>query len=409
MSYGLGIDLGSTYTAAAISRDHARAVPAMAPLGSGSPLLRTVVRVSREGGLVVGDDLSSSPDLQNELTGHDFRRHLGDSTSLTLGGRRLSARDLYTEVISAVLVRVARTEGAAPGHVVLTCPATWGPHRREQLAEACRRAGLAPAGFSLCSEAEAVAVAHLSGQPPRNPHQLVVYDVGGGSFDACVVDVERTPDGLVQVRDLGVPDSLEWFGGVDLDQNVLSLVDQACGGAVSQLDPDDPGEADALRRIRAAGVRAKEALAGAQQAEIDIGLPGRTPSVVLTRLHLEEWLRPRLAAALPALRQVLDSARIGRRDRATILLSGGTAAIPMVGRMLAEDLGRPVRLLPDPQFVTALGAAVLAGQAVPEPGPGSPHRPRLRTGVRFALLASGTLAGATGLLMAALGLDGLQP
>ncbi|GLY20148.1 hypothetical protein Kisp01_71620 [Kineosporia sp. NBRC 101677] len=404
MNYGLGIDLGSIYTAAAVSRKHGRAAPAVVPLTPASPLLRTVVHVSGDGKLVVGDDPSCPAHVRAELTGQDFRRHLGDSTSLTLDAHRLSARDLYTQVLSAVLAKVAAAEGAPPSHVVLTCPATWGPHRREQLAEACRRAGLGPGDFSLRSEAEAVAMAHLSRHPARRPLQLVVYDAGGSSFDAGVVETHRAADGRLWVSDVGVPESLEWFGGVDVDQNVLSLVDQACGGAVSQLDPRDEDEARTRQRIHAACVRAKEDLTLAPQSQINIGLPGRKPGVALTRPHLEEWLRPRLAAALPALRQVLDSARIDNSDPVTILLSGGTAAIPVVGRMLADDLGRPVVLLRDPQFAAAVGAAVLAAT---QPGPDSPRRSPLSSGVRLAPLATGTLTGAAGLFLAALGLDGL--
>ncbi|GLY15681.1 hypothetical protein Kisp01_26960 [Kineosporia sp. NBRC 101677] len=264
--------------------------------------------------------------------------------------------------ISAVLKEVTAGQGARPGHVVITCRATWGPRRREQLAEICRETDLHPDGFSLRSEPEAVAMAYLSGQPPRTPGPLVIYDAGGSSFDACVIDVVHSPDGQVTVRELGVPESMEWFGGVDLDRAVLSRVDRACSGAVSQLDPGDPDEARTLERIRAAAVRAKEALAVVPQTEIEVALPGRSHSVMLTRLHLQEWLRPQLAAALPALRQVLDSARIGRSDPATVLLSGGTAQIPVVGQMLAESLGREVVLLPDPQTATALGAALLADQ-----------------------------------------------
>ncbi|WP_308114075.1 Hsp70 family protein [Kineosporia corallincola] len=107
-----------------------------------------------------------------------------------------------------------------------------------------------------------------AGQPPA---PVAVYDLGGGTFDATLVG--STPDGS-QV--LGVPETLEWVGGIDLDEALMDLVNTELGGVMSGMDPSDPAQALTLQRIRPACERAKEELARRAQATIWTGcLPGQ--------------------------------------------------------------------------------------------------------------------------------------
>ncbi|GAB6903772.1 Hsp70 family protein [Kineosporia succinea] len=362
MSYGLGIDVGTAFTAAAVSRG---GPVRTLRLGRRSPLMPSVVRALPDGTLAAGTGEGGA-----EIAAHLFRRRLGDSAPMSVGETSSTPAELMTALLTGVLERVKARLGGPPDRVVLTCPAGWGPYRREQFAEVTRRAGLSRDRVTLITDAEAVVVHHHGGRPSGGPAPIAVYDAGGSTFDATVirtVRVENAEAGPIGV--LGVPESLEWFGGVDLDDAVMTHLDRAADGAVGLLDPARPEDTAALRRLREACVRAKESVWEAGSVDIDAPGLGRSRPVTLTREALQAWLRPPLEAGLPVLRRVLDSVGVRPADLGEVLLVGGTARIPLVATMLTEDLGRPVTVLSDPQHRAALGAAMLAGRAQRPVGP----------------------------------------
>ncbi|GLY31387.1 Hsp70 family protein [Kineosporia sp. NBRC 101731] len=365
MSYGLGIDVGTTFVSAAVSR---RGAAQMVRADGGFPLMPSVVQMSPDGSLTVGEPTSVTSGLP-EMAAHLFRRRLGDSTPIQLGGRATTAGDLLTALLSGALERVTALEGGPPAHVVVTCPAVWGPYRREQFAEVTRRAGLGRDEVTLLTEAEAVAIHYLGSRPRGGPEPIAVYDAGGSSFDATVIRTSQAGPagrtGTNSIGVLGVPESLEWFGGVDIDAAVMAHLDLASDGVVGLLDTGRPDDAMRWRRVRDACVRAKESLSTVAEVVVDLPFTGPGRRTTLRRDWLEEWIRPQLAAGLPALRRGLDSAGMRAADLGAVLLTGGTARIPLVSRMLTEDLGRPVVMLPEPQHCAALGAALVAGRTGP--------------------------------------------
>ena len=368
MGYGLGVDLGTSFTGAAISRGgHAR----MVTLGEHTILMPSVVRVQADGTLIAGDAAGRGGDADPSRTGRDFKRRLGDPTPLILGGQPHSAVSLLAATLASVVKTVTALEEAAPEAVTLTYPAVWGPYRSEQFAEVPRRAGLDPALVTITTEPEAAAT-HYATRQKLTPGDIVaVYDLGGGTFDTTVTKL--TDHGM---EILGVPEGVEWVGGVDFDEAVLTHVDKAVGGALSALDPRDPASAIALQRIRDECVRAKEALSRDTATNIVVLLPHRHTQVRLTRAEFEGMIRTPLESTLAALHRTMNSAGVKSEDLAGVLLVGGSSRIPLVSRMLTEDLGRPVLVDPHPQHCVALGAASLAGTSTGStPASPAPDRP----------------------------------
>ncbi len=383
MGYGLGVDLGTSFTRAAISRD---GQSRMVSLGENSLLVASVVQVLPDGSLRAGEGSSvTAPDTDTKAdtgadagidtdtdtdsgdgvdparTGRDFKRRLGDPTPLVIGGQPHSAVSLLAATLASVLTRVTALEGGPPDHVVLTCPAVWGPYRREQFAEVPRRAGLDEARVSVTTEPEAAAIYYAGAHHLSDGDVVAVYDLGGGTFDTTLT--RATGSGAAgRTQILGVPEGVEWVGGVDFDEAVLARLDQACGGAISALDPRDPSAAATLRRVRAECVRVKEELSSAETATAVVQLPGRRVEVPLTRAQFEDMIRTPLESTLAALRRTLASAGVEPAGLAGVLLVGGSSRIPLVSRMLSEGLGRPVLVDPEPQHCVALGAAELAGR-----------------------------------------------
>jgi len=355
VGYGLGLDLGTAFTAAAVSRDGGAAQ--VVRLTADSPLLPSTVRVGADGACSV------SATGHPQIVGHLARRTLGDSAPLAPGQPGTTAADVLSTLLTHAVDRVTRTLGERPARVVLTHPAVWGPYRREQFAEVARRAGLPGEQVLLITEAEAVTVDHLQRLPDPGREPILVYDCGGGTFDATVTGVR--PEHRTGVQVLGTPESVEWFGGVDLDNAVLTHLDRQTEGAVGLLDPARPQDAERLERIRRLCVQAKEQLSETGpdgEATLHVVLPGREHRIRLRRSQLEEWLAPYLAAAVPTLRRALDSADLDAGDPAAVLFVGGSARIPSVAREIAQDLGRRVLVGERPQLAAALGAARVAGQ-----------------------------------------------
>jgi actin-like ATPase involved in cell morphogenesis len=348
VGYGLGVDLGTSFTGAAVSQG---GQSRMVPLSEHSVLMPTIVQVSADGTLSAGG--TGEDDVTR--VGRDFKRRLGDPTPLVIGGQPHSAVSLLAATLKSVVDTVTALEGSAPDHVVLSYPAVWGPYRHEQFAEVPRRAGLDEATVTLVTEPEAAASQYAESQHLDQGDVVAVYDLGGGTFDTTVTRVTATGTEI-----LGIPEGLEWVGGVDFDEAVLAYLDQATGGALAALDPRDPASAALLHRVRNECIRAKEALSRGTSTVLAVPLPGRPIDVRLTRGQFEDMIRTPLESTLAAVRRCLTSAGISPADLAGVLLVGGSSRIPLVARMLTADLGRPVVLGPHPQHCVALGAAALA-------------------------------------------------
>jgi molecular chaperone DnaK (HSP70) len=301
VGYGLGVDLGTSFTRAAISR---AGRVRMVPLGEHSALIASVVRVQADGSLATGSDADPS------RTGRDFKRRLGDPTPLVIGGQPHSAVSLLAATLKSVLETVTRLEESAPDHVVLSYPAVWGPYRREQFAEVPRRAGLAESAVTITTEPEAAATYYASVRQLTEGDLVAVYDLGGGTFDTTVTRTTGSGTARSATQILGVPEGVEWVGGVDFDEAVLAFLDKATGGAVAALDPRDPASATALRGVRDECVRVKEALSEDDAATAVVTLPGRRTEVPVTRTDFEDMIRTPLESTLAALRRTLASAAV---------------------------------------------------------------------------------------------------
>jgi actin-like ATPase involved in cell morphogenesis len=375
LSYGLGVDLGTSFTGAAVS--HAGQTR-MVTLGDQTVLMPSVVRVQPDGTLLTGDSGSRSTTGEDPgRTGRNFKRRLGDPTPLVLGGQPHSAVSLLAATLDSVMQAATKLEGTPlPDRIVLTYPAVWGPYRREQFDEVPRRAGLNE--VALVSEPEAAATHYAARRQLGEGDLVAVYDLGGGTFDTTVT---RVTAGGVEI--LGVPEGVEWIGGVDFDEAVLAHVDRSLGGALSALDPRDPASALILQRVRQACVQAKEALSRDTSTSMVLSLPGQDAEVRLTRDEFESMIRTPLESTLEALHRTLNSAGVRPGQLAGVLLVGGSSRIPLVSQMLSADLGRPVLVDPQPQHCVALGAASIAEGMATQASGAPPGRRLGRLGSRF--------------------------
>jgi molecular chaperone DnaK len=350
VTYCLGVDLGTTFVAAATAHDQGLE---MAALGDRSTVMPAAVYLRDDGVLVTGDAAARRAVSHPDRIATEIKRRLGDPTPVLLGGTSHAVTDLLGALLQEVLVRVGAERGGPPEEVVLTHPANWGPFRRELFEEVPRFAGLATA--LTVSEPEAAAAYYAATRRLSEGAVIAVYDLGGGTFDATVL--QRTADGI---EILGSPEGIERLGGADFDEAVLAHVNHATGGALSELDLGDTQTVVALARLRQDCVLAKEALSLDTEATIPVFLPGRHLDVRITRAEFEDMIRAPVESTIGTLTRALRSADVAPDRLSAVLLIGGSSRIPLVSEMISRELGRPTVVDAHPKHSVALGAAILA-------------------------------------------------
>lgn len=355
--YGLGVDLGTSFTGAAAGRaGHIE----MTSLGSRTMIAPSVVFATSEGRVVTGEVAARRAIQEPSRALRDVKRRLGDSTPLILGGTPYSPAKLMAAQLRDAVDEAARLHGSAPEVLVLSHPAVWGPYRREQFDEVPQLAGIPEdTTIRMVTEPVAAATHYTAVRELSNGDIVAVYDLGGGTFDAAVL---RWQDGEMQI--LGDAEGVEWLGGSDFDDAILAYVDQELGGRVSALDPRDPEAAVLLSRARSECVLAKEALSFDEEAIIPVFLPQGHESVPLTRATFEKMIGPVIDSTIEALHRTLRSANVTPGDLSAVLLVGGSSRIPMVARTVESALGRPIVTDAHPKHAVALGAARIAAQLI---------------------------------------------
>jgi actin-like ATPase involved in cell morphogenesis len=352
MGYAVGIDLGTTYTAAAVTSG---SDPHVIHLGNRAAAIPSVVFL-HDGTMLTGDAALRRGLSDPKGLAREFKRRVGDPVPMVLGGVPLSAEVLFGRLLRWTADVVAEREGGPPDQVAVCHPANWGPYKLELLSQACRIAELS--GVTTVSEPEAAAI-HYAAQERTEPGALVaVYDLGGGTFDAAVL--RKTHDGF---EVLGAPEGIERLGGIDFDEAIVAHVRSAIEDALAGLDLENTATLAALARLRQECVDAKEALSADVETSIPVVLPGLQTEVRLTRAEFEGMIRVPLMETIAALRRAVRSARVEPSDLDAVLLVGGSSRIPMVAEMVGHELERPVAVDADPKHSTALGAARAARSA----------------------------------------------
>src|SRR3954452_18835858 len=341
----------------------------MLGLGIRAMQVPSVVFVRDDGEIVVGEAAEQQGTAEPSRVVREFKRRVGDSVPLVVGGSPFSAQALSARLLAWVVGVATERQGGPPEHVCVTHPANWGPFKRDLLGQAIEMAGLRGTGTSTCTEPEAAAVAYASRDRVDEGDRIAVYDLGGGTFDAAVLVREGAG-----FRLLGPPEGVEHLGGIDFDEAVFRHVLTALGDDVAGLDDTDPATATALARLRRDCVEAKEVLSFSVDTVVAVALPGVNRSVRLTRGEFEDMLRPAIDETVAAMQRVLDSAGVSAADVSAMVLVGGSSRIPLVSEMLSAAFRRPLALDNHPEHDVAIGAAIRGTAAAGGPGaPPPPH------------------------------------
>ncbi|HUY34825.1 MAG TPA: Hsp70 family protein [Pirellulales bacterium] len=346
----IGIDLGTTNSEVAVIQDGRPVM--LAP--DGDPILPSVVGLDSAGRLLVGKPARNQFALAPDRTIRSIKRKMGQEVSVALGEQSLTPQEVSAIILRTLKQRAEQALGHTVSKAVITVPAFFTEGQREATREAGHLAGLDV--VRIINEPTA-AVLTYDPNPPEM-ERLLVYDLGGGTFDVSIAQVEQ---GVVEILSSHGDTNL---GGDDFDQCLLDFV---CDRFQGQQQIDLRGSPVARSRLLAAVEEAKKRLSFEPVVTIDEefiaekdGVPLNL-SVEITREAYEDLIEPMLAKTLACVDAAMSDAKLQARQIHKVLLVGGATRTPLVHRLLSSRLGRPVHCEIEPDLAVAMGAAVQGG------------------------------------------------
>ncbi len=348
--YRLGVDLGTTYTAAAIERDGNVEV---CTLGDRTATIPSLALVRPSGEIVVGEAAARRAAIEPSAVAREFKRRLGDPAPLVLGGVSVQPEALMAALLRHVIDLVTTQEDRPPERVVLSHPANFGPYKTGLMRTVAQLADVGD--VDLVAEPQAAAISYARRSVIEPGKVVAVYDFGGGTFDAALV--RRTADGGFEI--VGQPEGIDRLGGIDIDQLLVEHVLDS-SGASAALDGDvDDATLSVLVELRDRCQAAKEALSVDPDARIAVNVGNVSTSVRLTREELADLVQPRVMETVEALQRAIRNSSLSTADIDRVLLVGGSSRIPLVADTLRATLHRPVALDANPKTAICQGAALL--------------------------------------------------
>jgi molecular chaperone DnaK len=346
----LGIDLGTTNSEVAAIVDGRPTVLA----DENGPILPSVVGLDAEGRLLVGRAARNQLVMAPERTVRSIKRKMGEAVTVSLGDQSFTPQEISAMILRTLKQRAEKILGHPVAKAVITVPAFFTEGQRE----ATRSAGEL-AGFEVARIINEPTAAVLTYDPhPPEMERLVVYDLGGGTFDVSIAQVEQ---GVVEILSSHGDTHL---GGDDFDQRLLDLV---ADRFQSEHGIDLRASLLARSRLLSAVEEAKKRLSNEPLAMIEEEFIAEINGVPLNlRLELmreeyEALIEPLLAKTLKCLDDALADAKLQAHQIDKVLLVGGATRTPLVRHMLQTRLGRPVHAEIEPDLAVAMGAAVQAG------------------------------------------------
>ncbi len=350
----VGIDLGTTYSA--IARVKPDGEPESLLNSDGRNITPSVVLLGDDGQVVVGPSF--------ERTSQESPDHIVEAVKRQMGNKNFYVvyqnKKLTPEFISALILKKLKQDAekriGPVANAVITVPYYFNDVRRKATQDAGRIAGLNVVDIINEPTAATLAYAWMKGELGRtdinqDPKTILVYDLGGGTFDVTVVRYTPT-----QFRVLAT-DGDVMLGGIDWTRRV---VDHVAEQFLRKFGEDPRSDQEAIRNFTLECEDAKRALSKQPQAPINVYFRGKTLSLALTRNDFERMTGDLLQRTQDTTELVLQQAKVDPKDLTEVVLVGGSTYMPSVERMMKEICGRsPTRDL-RPEEAVAQGAAIHA-------------------------------------------------
>ena len=347
----IGIDLGTTNSEVAILSGGRPEVVRE----DGDAILPSCVGLDEAGNVIVGRQARNQSAVAPERTVLSVKRLMGSGERVSMGAEEYTPQEISAFILKALKERAARALGHDVRRAVITVPAYFTDAQRQATREAGRIAGLEV--VRIINEPTAAALSYEArGEGSR---KILVYDLGGGTFDVSVVAIE---DGVVEVL---ASTGDHRLGGDDFDRIVAERLN---AHVETELGIDGSRDDRPLQaRLRRASEEAKIELSSQPWVRVEedhvASVDGEPKhlSCELSRADFEQDLDEMLARTMQSVTTALNDAGVRPSQLDRILMVGGSTRIPRIARLLAERLGQEPHGEVDPDLCVALGAAVQAG------------------------------------------------
>ena len=358
MARAVGIDLGTTNSAIAVLEG---GEPTIIPNAEGSRTTPSVVAFSKTGEVLVGEIAKRQAVTNVDRTISSVKRHMGTDWTTEIDGKKYTAQEISARILMKLKADAEAYLGEPVAEAVITVPAYFNDAQRQATKDAGQIAGLKVE--RIVNEPTAAALAYGL-EKGKEDELILVFDLGGGTFDVSLLEVGKDDDGFstIQVRATSGDNHL---GGDDWDQRIVNwLIDQVKAKTGADLSKD----AVALQRLKEAAEQAKKELSSATSTNISLQYLSMTADgpihldETLTRAKFEELTADLLERTKKPFRDVMAEAGVTVSEIDHVVLVGGSTRMPAVTEVVKELTGgREPNKGVNPDEVVAVGAALQAG------------------------------------------------
>jgi molecular chaperone DnaK (HSP70) len=343
-----GIDLGTTYTCIA-HVDEASGKPGITPNAEGELVTPSVVLFEDAETVVVGREAKNVAMLEPDKVVEMVKRQMGKPEwRREILGREYSPEEISSYVLRKVVDDAERHDGIRPAKVVITCPAYFDSQQREATAAAGRIAGLDV--LEIINEPTAAAIAY--GAQESTNQVVLVYDLGGGTFDITLIEIK---DNTIRVVATGGNDEL---GGRDWDEQVVTYLAAQWRAEHPDSTSDPLSSPETVQDLWLRAETAKRTLTALAQTRVAVTHDSRQTAVTLTRETFEELTAPLLENTITFTKKVIQTAaELGRPKIDLLLLVGGSTRMPQVTARLSKEFDFEIKTF-EPEQAVAKGAAI---------------------------------------------------
>ncbi|MCD6292764.1 MAG: Hsp70 family protein [Deltaproteobacteria bacterium] len=342
----IGIDLGTTNSEVALIKDGQPLVLNI----NGEPFMPSCVGLDDQGELLVGRAAKNQMALRPESTILSIKRLMGEETTVLMGGREFSAEEISALILRELKKTAEDFLNQEIEEVVITVPAYFDDHQRKATKNAGELAGLTVK--RIINEPTAAALAYDVNQ--KNDQTILVYDLGGGTFDVSLVVIES---GIVEVK---ASHGDTHLGGDDFDE---LLINHVADNFQSRYDIDLRANKRQKNRLWQAVEKAKIELSNQPFTTIseEFITDEQHLEIEIERHDYETMIQPLLNKTIDCINACLRDAALlpGALDQ--ILLVGGSSRTPLIRTLLEETFNTPVHHEINPDLVVAMGAAIQGG------------------------------------------------
>ena len=346
----IGIDLGTTNSCVAVLEAGA---PKVIPNPEGGRTTPSVVSF-KKGEKIVGDSAKRQA-ITNPDTVSSIKRLMGTSKKVELAGKKYTPEEVSAMILSYMKDYAEDYLGEKVTEAVITVPAYFNDAQRQATKNAGKIAGLDVK--RIINEPTAAALAY--GLEKEEGQTILVYDLGGGTFDVSILELG---DGVFEVKSTNGNNKL---GGDDFDKKIIDYIVKEFK---KENDIDLEDDKMAMQRLKEVAEKAKKDLSGMKETQISAPFIAKDEDgepvhldMTLTRAKFEDLIRDLVESTIDPVKKALKDAKMTKKDIDKVILVGGSTRIPMVYDLIKEELGQEPSREVNPDEVVACGAAIQGG------------------------------------------------